>query len=551
MSERWRTSGRAGLLFAAFVAALGLSAQTLAQDTSVVSGASQAIQARTTAPISPTAAPMVPGAHALTAAERARVAYWSLRLPLRGPDPRRAAGPLAPPAPSTATVVDGPKPMALGTLQLRQDVSILPAIPAGRSSSNNEPSVAMSGRNRFQTGNWYAAFSNNGGTAWQHLSPFTTFPAIDGGFCCNQDVIHDPSRNVFFWVLQYGKSGSTADSTGGIRLVRFNEGSNSFTIASWTNTYVLHPSDFGGPATGEWFDDPHLAIGQDYLYLAINVFTTTTDTWARSIFARFPLDQTAFGAAVVLGYINSPNRFNFTPVQGAKEVMYWATHVSGSLIQILRWPENSNIVTAFNRNVHAWLTGGVHNCPGPDGNNWCGSADNRIIAGALGRKGLTRQHELWFFWNVREGGGFPLPYIDAARFRESDLAYVKRPFIWSPTTAYHYIGAAPNQRGDLGISVAFGSTDTHVSSMVCAEDDFSIDPPGWTSCLTVRTGAHGPASQHWGDFLRVRPAHPADNNWVATGFTLQSGPGTGNTEPRHIVFGRQRDAFEFHRWYTR
>ncbi|MGH6923513.1 MAG: hypothetical protein ACRED5_07210, partial [Propylenella sp.] len=74
MSERQRTSRRARLLFAVVLVALGLPAQTAAQNrlesaTSVVSGASQALQARTAAPIAATAAaPMPLGARALTAA---------------------------------------------------------------------------------------------------------------------------------------------------------------------------------------------------------------------------------------------------------------------------------------------------------------------------------------------------------------------------------------------------------------------------------------------------------------------------------------------------
>ncbi|MGH6926245.1 MAG: hypothetical protein ACRED5_21160, partial [Propylenella sp.] len=225
MSERQRTTRRAGLLFAVFLATSTFPAQSYSQggETFVPTGATQALQARTSRPIAAVPhGPMPLGAPALTAAERARVEYWSNRLPLRGPDPRPAAAPLAAPAPSTATIVDGPKPMALGTLQLRQNFNLLPIIPTDFSSSTNEPSTAMAGRNRFQTGNWYAAYSSNAGTTWTHLSPFTAFPAIDGGFCCDQETIFVPSRNMFIWFLQYIKSGSTAGSTGGIRIAVFN-----------------------------------------------------------------------------------------------------------------------------------------------------------------------------------------------------------------------------------------------------------------------------------------------------------------------------------------
>jgi hypothetical protein len=439
--------------------------------------------------------------------------------------------------------------MALGAFQIRQNTNLLPIIPAGFSSSTNEPSTAMSGRNRFQTGNWYAAYSSNGGASFTHLSPFTAFASIDGGFCCDQDTLYDPSRNMFIWLLQYIKSSSTAAGTGGIRIALFRSETANISNAGWIS-YVIRPNNLGGPASGEWFDYPHMALGEDFLYIAINVFTTTSDSWTRTIFMRIDLDQLRAGGAVGVQYLSSTSRFNFTPVQGAKDVIYFASQVSGSVLQILRWPENSNTITAFNRNVAAWLIGGQHDCPGPDGNDFCQRSDNRVLAGALGKKSLTRQQEVWFFWNVQEGGGFPLPYIEGARFRESDLAYVRRPFIWSGSATFHYVGAAPNSRGDLGLSLAFNTPTSHVSSAVCIEDDFTADPPGW-SCVGTRTGAHGPASNRWGDYLRVRPAYPADRNWVATNFTLQASTATGSAEPRHIVFGRQRDTFDFFRWFNR
>ncbi len=55
-----------------------------------------------------------------------------------------------------------------------------------------EPSIANVGDVNLQTGNWYAARSLDSGTTWTYLSPYTTFPARDGGFCCDQRALYVP-----------------------------------------------------------------------------------------------------------------------------------------------------------------------------------------------------------------------------------------------------------------------------------------------------------------------------------------------------------------------
>ena len=56
--------------------------------------------------------------------------------------------------------------------------------PSGAGTSTvGEPSAAINRDTAFQTGNWYAALSNNSGRNWTYVSPYTFFPAVDGGFC--------------------------------------------------------------------------------------------------------------------------------------------------------------------------------------------------------------------------------------------------------------------------------------------------------------------------------------------------------------------------------
>ena len=83
--------------------------------------------------------------------------------------------------------------------------------PLGASISDNtvEPSGAAHSSVWLQTGNFYAALSRDQGSTWSHLSPYTFFPAIDGGFCCDQRMEHVPAYDMTVWTLQYRYSATT------------------------------------------------------------------------------------------------------------------------------------------------------------------------------------------------------------------------------------------------------------------------------------------------------------------------------------------------------
>src|SRR5262249_28077690 len=158
---------------------------------------------------------------------------------------------------------------------------------------------------------------------------------------------------------------------------------------------------------------------------------------------------------------------------------------------------------------------GTASCPTGDGQDWCLRSDFRILSGARSWNHLIRQSELWFFWNVAQGGGFARPHIDAARFRESDLAYVARPLIFSNDIPFLYVAAAPNARGDIGLSLFWGNPPGFFPShAVCLDDDFNGDPPGW-ECIATRIGTNGPSDNSWGDYLAARPDHPSSLGWHA------------------------------------
>lgn len=523
-------------------------------DTLAGEAAAHAVQAQPGTATPVTAAKLPLGAPILGAAQIKILTDIQARGPLPGPGMAQF-GPPAGPTAGSQTTPDGvgPQPQIPSTFRLFASSSPNSVIPAANKSTIDEPSTAMSGRVRFMTGNWYAAFSNNGGTNWTHLSPFTAFPSADGGFCCDQVSLYDPSRDMVIWLLQYIKSGSTAADRGRFRIALFRNTQNNISPAGWI-FYDFLPSGLGGPASGEWFDYPHLALSNDYLYVAINVFTTTTNSWTRTVMARLPLDQLSAGAGLSFNFLSWTANFNFTPVQGAKDTMYWASHQTTNTIRIFRWPETATTASFFDRTIPAWTstTRGSSSCPTSDGQNWCLRTDDRILAGARSWNNATSLSELMFFWNVKQGGAFPRPYIEATKLRESDLVVTGRPFFWNANFPFHYVAAAPNARGDVGLSLFWGhpSFGFAPSTLACIDDDFNGAPPGW-ECLALRNGTNGPSNNGWGDYVAVRPAHPATFGWQATSFTLQGGK-TGNfVEPLNFIFGRERDLNEYLRWWNR
>ena len=79
----------------------------------------------------------------------------------------------------------------------------------GQTGTVGEPSIAKRDGQILLTGNWYATRSSDDGSTWSLLNPFTFFPSVDGGFCCDQTAIFEPSRGIVIWLLQYIKQNGT------------------------------------------------------------------------------------------------------------------------------------------------------------------------------------------------------------------------------------------------------------------------------------------------------------------------------------------------------
>jgi hypothetical protein len=427
-----------------------------------------------------------------------------------------------------------PAPAAPGTFVNYLVRALAP--PAGYTSVIAEPALSQSGRYVWYTHNWHAARSTNGGSTWSYVNPYADFPS----FCCDQDTVYDRGRDIYLWYRQgVVPSGATQN--------QFKLSVSGDNAASWC-TYTVSPTGVESTWTERWFDYPHLALSNNYLYITTNLFRIVPgpDVFDRMVLLRWPLDALEDCAGFDYTFWNTSTGWSWTPTDGATETMYLGDHRTTSRFFVYAQPESSTSLSAVTRTIPAWTaTNGDGNCPVAGGANPCARADQRIISGWVRR--AQSGNEIGFFWNVRQGAGFPYPYVNAATFREDNRAYKGRPYIWNESYAFHWAAGHPNDRGDLGVAVTVFRPDSHPFQNVGIDDDYNGTPPGWELAFSRGSNA-ALTSNAWGDYVRVRSHAPQGVAWVASGHTIQANRGS---TPHFVRFGRERDLRGVNRFVNR
>ncbi|MCB0163722.1 MAG: hypothetical protein KDI79_05820 [Anaerolineae bacterium] len=423
-----------------------------------------------------------------------------------------------------------PKPQASGDYRFYRSKDLLD-ISTGSSlqSSTNEPNLDARGDAHFMTGNWYAAFATDYGQYYRFVDPFTTFPASDGGFCCDQLVIYDDSRDLMFWLLQYIESGGTNRQR--LAVIHGSDLNPGMTGADWTY-YDFTAASFG-LGSNRWLDYPKMALSNNYLYINSNVYDTS-DSWTNSAAWRIPLNQLNAGGTINFNYFTRDDTASIMPTDGATTTMYWGTHNSLSQVRIYRWAENSSSLFWDNVNISSW-TAGSFSCLSPDGNNACGRIDGRMLGG------WVANNVIGFMWGSNaDGSTYSYPYVNVARFNQSNRSLIDQPRLWSNSTAWIYPSIGVNNRGHIAGPVFTVGGGSYPTLRIIVADDYSGTPPPWENYF-VRASTHGPERNRWGDYVSSRRHEQYANTWVSSGFTLQGGSGNGSTHPQIIWHGRERD----------
>jgi hypothetical protein len=419
--------------------------------------------------------------------------------------------------------------MAQDNLVIFRNVVVPSSATAGQASTVGEPSLGNDGTQIFYTGNWYAARSLNNAGAWTYINPFTTPPAADNGFCCDQTVIYDPSRDITLWLLQYIKKSNTNTLRVAVKL---GTGGGPYDFF-----YDLRPGNVASQWGAEWFDYNSAALSNDFLYITSNGFDGATGVWRRAVVFRIPLDLLASGGAMSYNFFSTTSNGSLRCTLGARDVMYFGSHNSGSSLRLFTWRENSNAVSFNDIAVTPWL-GGAYSAPGPDGNNWLSRTDPRITA-AWQTCGVAG-----FMWTANRQTGRPRPFIRAVRIDTATKVKIDEPDIWNNGFAYAYPDACSNDAGGVGLTLFRGGGSafpTHVVGI------WNNTANAW-QLADSRAGTNGPADTKWGDYLTCRRHSPDGFTFIASGYTLQGGSQRENVEPRYVHFGSQKYTRAVNRW---
>lgn len=417
--------------------------------------------------------------------------------------------------------------MAPNDLVIYKNVAIPSAATSGQTSTVGEPSLGNDGTQIFYTGNWYAARSLNNATNWTYVNPFTTLPSADGGFCCDQTVIYDPTRDLTIWLLQYIRQNNTNTLRVAIKKGVGGGVYNYF--------YDLKPVNVNPAWAGEWFDYNSAALSNNYVYITTNSFNSANQ-WQRAVVFKIPLDNLAAGGALSYSWFATTSNGSLRCTQGARETMYFGSHNSLSQMRVFTWPE-AGAVTSVNVNVNPW-TQGAYNAPGPDGKNWLSRTDGRVTGAFLAR-GI-----IGFLWTANTQAGRPKPYVRVVRMDAVTKAVVSQPDIWNNTSAFAYPDACASDSGDVGITLFNGGGPIYPSHVVGIWHNVNNT---WQLAMTV-AGTNGPNDTKWGDYLTCRRHSPDGFTFIASGYTLQGGPLQSNIQPRYVHFGLQKNAPAVTRW---
>ena len=402
----------------------------------------------------------------------------------------------------------------MATVRIVRNIGLGDSATSAQTSTVNEPTAATSGNNIFVTGNWFASRSTNGGGSWTHVDPFTTLPSAAGGFCCDQIAVYVPSHDIWIWILQYIRQG-----TSNIFRIAVSRG-NSFGSWYW---WDFSPQALNPAFTDMWFDYPDASVSANNLYMTFNAFNSA-NAWQRAFAFKFPLQTLQSGAALGYQWWSTTTHGSLRLTQGAANSMFFASHNGGRQLRVFGWPDNSNTVGSFDVTVGEWSSG-PYSAPGPGGVEWLGRVDSRITGAWVSG---TRAG---FMWTAAAKVGRPLPYVKCAIVDVTTRALAEEPDIWNQQSAYAYPAASPNAQGVVGVSLFFGGGQRHPSHVVGFRDGGN-----WRLAIS-RSSTHGPNGGRWGDYLSCKRHAPQSSEWVASGYTLQGGNDRQFVEPQYVHFG--------------
>lgn len=401
--------------------------------------------------------------------------------------------------------------------------------PVANTSTTAEPSGASNGQGVvFITGNWFAAYSTDGGSTFTALNPTTVFPADAVGFCCDQIVQYVPSIDRFIWLLQ--GNGYRLASASPADIINFGG-------TAWTY-WNLTPNIFGSCSS---FDYPDLSVGNDFLYMSWDAGGGCSGGFQ---VARTSLAGLQAGGTITIGFTtpsDGPMAWGSHLMQNTLDEIFWAGHNNNSQMRVFSLAEDSNTYFWRDIGISSWANNSPLSSTTPDGQNWVNFLFNPTTQNPGGGfpsnsvLGSTRVgNRLWFAWSAGTDDNFQQPHVEMVTLdRSNDFSVIQQVQIWNNDYAFAYPALATNAcTGEVGLSLEYGGDGNYENHVVGFWGDFVV---------YITTGSDV-GTTRYGDYVTIRQEPATDANpgnlFSAFGYGLNSVAGGTQTDVHHVLFGR-------------
>lgn len=403
-------------------------------------------------------------------------------------------------------------------MNFAQNTTLRPLVKI-REGDGWETSVAQAFKTIFYTGNYFAAYSADGGQTYGAVSPFQLAKSVGHRFCCDQVAHYMPAANTMVWVL-------LADDGPVLMCLASPDEVVNSKGKSWT-VYDLAGPVFSRARNTE-FDYPQISFGDGFLYLTFNIIGT-----ADAIICRFAAGQLRERATLHFQYFVAVNNPYICPCQLSGDRGLFVVQNSTSQLRVFVWRENSNSISWHDVNIATiptedWVT------LTPDGNDWLspGSKIDTTVQGAA-----RSRMQLWAAWTGarrvldRRENSFPNPHIGVAVIDVPSMKLVQQRYLWNNEHAFAYPSLASNPNGEIAITFMWGGIQHYVQHGV---GFLSGQTELWST--TNDKGLTG-----GGHYITARMAFPEIDRFIGAGFNTPKDttkPAGMENQPRYVLFER-------------
>ena len=387
-----------------------------------------------------------------------------------------------------------------------------------------ETNVASAFDDVFVTGNYFGAYSRDGGSSWvsvnpKGLQPEGLQPVNPGDVTyCDQRVLYIPQINRFAWViLAMPHDGPITLAISEPARLRDSNGRSWVRYNIWPSTVRQDDQEL---------DFPDISFGDSYLYLTSNI-------GARGMIARLPLAELAQATTVNMQYYIVPQSW-ICPVQSSGAKGFFGAHTDSSKTRVWSWaePKSAHMTSlefpistirsedwVVDLPTEQWFVPDAH------------KVDNAIIGAARLR------NELWFAWmEARRVAGnpnalvYPFPHINTAVVDATSLKLLRQERIWSSKAAYGWPILTANDR-DVAMLCVYGGGQTNGGAELVV--GFLTSP---RKLQLATSGNRGGSGWH---YMGVRPAYFSTTAFAAVGYNRRLLPVSDKkSRPHYVVFER-------------